>query len=268
MYLYFGSKKLIFRDTFLAFLFFTGISTPLGAMEFTSELKDLRPIMEPVLSIQMTGPIVADDPARLRALLARYDEASVRDISVSLDSPGGNLAAGIEMGRILYERTEIVSTSVSNGSNTVSRCASACVFTYLGGDYRYLSENSLLGVHQFSSANEDLDASTAISSAQSISAMIVSFITEMRADPKLFEKMSAMPAEGIDWLSREDLVRWNVVTGSVYEEREDYLNLNGGIALQLSHTSLNGDSNMVLMCGEFGPVGVTSLREPPRGGDR
>lgn len=253
----------MFRDAILAILLLVGFPTASVSMEFESELEDLRPLMEPVILIKMKGPIVSADPARLRAVLAQYDNVSVRDISVSLDSPGGNLMAGIEMGRILHERPEIVSTTVTNDLNAVPSCASACVFTYLGGDYRYLPENSLLGVHRFSSSDEELGASAALATAQSISAVIVSFILEMRADQKLFDKMSAMPAEGIDWLSREDLARWNVVTGSVFEEREEYLNLNGGLALQLSHTSLHGDSNIVVMCGGKGPVGVTSLREPP-----
>jgi hypothetical protein len=64
-----------------------------------------------------------------------------------------------------------------------------------------------------------------MSSAQEISAMIVSYIQEMRVDTELFRRMSETPAEGIDFISRADLERWNVVTGPVYSETSEYQNI-------------------------------------------
>jgi len=232
-------------------------------MDFKEELRDLRPIFDPVLSIQMTGQITQDDPDRLRRLLAKYDGVYIRNISVSLDSPGGNLFAGMEMGRILNDRSELVSASVGNERDGAASCASACVFLYLGADYRYLSGDSRLGVHQFSSSNPDLDATMAMSSAQKVSAIVVSYIQEMRADPQLFNKMSSTPSEGINWLSREDLSLWNVVTGSVYSESAEYHNLSGKIALKMEHVSLNGRNIMTLFCSSKGIAGAVNLHEPP-----
>lgn len=235
---------------------------PSYGMEFDVEYKDLRPLMPPVLRIQMTGPITSEDPEKLLEILSEYDASDVRDISVSIDSPGGNLSAGILMGRLLNERSEIVSASVSNSKATAAICASACVLVYLGADYRYLSEGSLIGVHQFSSINSELGSAEAMSSAQMVSAMIVSYIQEMRVDTELFKRMSETPAEGIDFISRADLERWNVVTGPIYSETAEYENINGSLGLRLEHVSLYGTSTMFLLCGNKGVVGVTTLQEP------
>lgn len=237
------------------------LGSPLYSMEFDVEYRDLRPIFPPALHIQMTGPITAEDPTKLREILSTYDDHDIRDISVSLDSPGGNLLAGIVIGRILNERSEIVSASVSNkGSPAI--CASACVYIYLGADYRYLSDDGLIGVHQFNSTNSELDGVKAMSSAQVISAMIISYIQEMRADTELFTRMSETPAEGIDFISRADLEKWNVVTGPVYSETSEYENINGSLGLRLKHVSLYGTSTMFLVCGGSGVIGVTTLQEP------
>jgi hypothetical protein len=242
-------------------LAFCAFGTSCYGMEFDVEYKDLR-VLNPALRIQMTGPITSEDPAKLLEILSRYDGSDIRDISVSIDSPGGNLSAGILMGRILNKRSEIVSANVSNSDDAPAICASACVFVYLGADYRYLAENGLLGVHQFNSTNPELGGVEAMSSAQLVSAMIVSYITEMRVDTEFFTRMTETPAEGIDFISRADLERWNVVTGPVYSETAEYENLNGSLGLRLEHVSLYGASTMFLLCGKAGIIGVTTLQEP------
>lgn len=237
-------------------------AAPCYGIEFDVEYKDLRPLMSPVLRIQMTGAITSEDPAKLLEILSAYDDSDIREISVSIDSPGGNLSAGILMGRLLNERSEIVSANVSNAGDTPAVCASACVFVYLGADYRYLSEDGLIGVHQFNSTNPELGSVEAMSSAQMISAMIVSYIREMRVDTEFFKRMSETPAEGIDFISRADLEGWNVVTGPVYSETSEYENINGSLGLRLENVSLYGKSTMFLLCGNAGVVGVTTLQEP------
>ena len=243
-------------------LVFSAVGSTTLAMDIEEEFLDMRPIMAPVLRIQMTGPIEHTDPDKLRTILARYDGTYIRDISVTVDSPGGSLAAGLTMGRILNDRDEIVSSDVANQDGTEAICASACVFLYLGADFRYLSNSGRIGVHQFSSTNPDLDGQSALSTAQTISSLLVSYIQEMRVDVNFFERMTDMPAEGIDFVSESDLVRWNVVTGPVYSETAEYHNINGSLGLRLEHVALHGASTMTLLCGDAGLVGVATLQEP------
>lgn len=238
------------------------LGTSCHSMEFNVEYEDLRPLMPPVLRIQMMGSITSEDPETLLKILSDHENKGIRDIIISIDSPGGNLFSAILMGRILNDRSEIVSADVSNSGGTPAICASACVLVYLGADYRYLSEDGLIGVHQFNSTDPDLGSVEAMSSAQIIAAQIVTYIQEMRVDTALFERMSETPAEGIDFISRAELEEWNVVTGPVYSETSEYENINGSLALRLEHVSLYGTSTMLLQCGNAGIVGVTTLQEP------
>lgn len=238
-------------------------TTSASGMEFEVEYSDMRPIFPPSLQIHMSGPITSDDPLKLLSIFEDYKDAGLRDISITLDSPGGSLMAGILMGRLLSRRTEVVTAQVGRYDKPDEVCASACVLIYLGADYRYFNqEKGKLGVHRFSMSDPDLDANEALATAQEISATIVSYITEMRADPKLFDRMSNTPAEGIDWISFSDLEEWRVVTGPVFSETSEYRNLNGSIALELNHVAVQGESSMILFCGERVLVGVATLHEP------
>ena len=86
--------------------------------------------------ILLTGEITSDDPARFgRAILG------AEKVVVALSSPGGNLLAGIQLGRVI--RIRGYRTLVPGGS----RCASACALAWLAGTPRHLQPNSLIGFH-------------------------------------------------------------------------------------------------------------------------
>lgn len=66
---------------------------------------------------------------------------SLSDTVVILESDGGNLVAGIEIGKAI--KLKGFSTFVPNGS----RCASACGLAWLGGRVRIMGRNALVGFH-------------------------------------------------------------------------------------------------------------------------
>jgi hypothetical protein len=74
---------------------------------------------------------------------------------VLISSNGGNLAAGYGIGEVLrsIRATVIVGRAVNNGSGyTIAPggCASACVFSLMGGVKRVVPEGSKVGVHWMS----------------------------------------------------------------------------------------------------------------------
>ena len=60
---------------------------------------------------------------------------------ISLNSPGGNLVAGLAIGRLV--RLRGFATAVPDRA----LCASACALAWLGGKTRYLGPHSALGFH-------------------------------------------------------------------------------------------------------------------------
>lgn len=245
-------------------LLFVGLLTPSpsSAATFEVEAIDLRPIREPTIHVTITGPIVTGDTDRLSALLAEHRQPGMRDILFLMDSPGGNLTEGLAIGRMIAALPEITTMQVGSAERPDAICASACVLSYLGADYRYLADQGRIGVHRFAAPEADMDGPEALSVAQELSAVLTEYIRAQRADPAFYERMARTSFEGIDWVERERLEEWRVVTGPVYDERAEYRNVNGSVALQLSQVSLYGDSSLTLFCGDRGLVGVASLNKP------
>ena len=117
--------------------------------------------------IAAEGMIAAESPADLRKLLASIGN---RKLPIIMNSPGGDLNAAMEMGRIIRKQSLSVAVGStrlsycpsdqplcakgwSDGANGVvnsvgASCFSACPFMLAGGIRRVVSPFSLVGVHQ------------------------------------------------------------------------------------------------------------------------
>ena len=232
------------------------------AATFDVEVIDLRPIQAPTIHVTMTGTIVAGDAARLSTLLAEHRQPQMRDILFIMDSPGGSLPEGLAIGQVIAALPEITTAQVGTTDAPDAICASACVLSYLGADYRYLGERSRIGVHRFAAPDAEMDGAEALSLAQELSGVLTEYIRAQRADPAFYERMVRTPFEGISWVERDQLEEWRVITGPVYDEWTEYRNVNGSVALELSQVSLYGDSSLTLLCGDQGLVGIASLNKP------
>lgn len=192
--------------------------------------------------IAATGRIVPDTPTQFRAFLL---EQGVPFDQVVLHSPGGNLAAGLELGRILREhqlttnigRTERNIESYSTPCDTwydtvVSGiCASSCAYAFLGGEVRfvqspyYQTEQSLLGFHQFYGGPErggemltaeqvaEIEAST-VSIAQALTGQIVLYAIEMGIDPRVVAFASATPGDDLYFPTQNEIASLSIASGS------------------------------------------------------
>ena len=72
------------------------------------------------LFLKMTGEIVEGDVEKLNEGLTHYDDVTLRELVVYLDSPGGSLVEGLELAKILQSRSEIVRTHVGETNTTLS----------------------------------------------------------------------------------------------------------------------------------------------------
>ncbi len=102
------------------------------------------------------GVIEADTADVFAAFLAARDLGDARGLNIHLNSPGGSLFGGVELGIAI--RKQVANTVVSaahverindDGTRTVSydppvnaQCASACVFAFAGGASRFASETT------------------------------------------------------------------------------------------------------------------------------
>lgn len=129
-----------------AFSFGAVIGPPGGAaMQISSSYQEATQFMPASLTVRLSGEIVQGDAAALKAELLRYERRSINDISFEFDSPGGALMEGIRIGQVIAARPESTSSRIAGNSSPI--CASACVYAYIGADFRFIENGSGLGVH-------------------------------------------------------------------------------------------------------------------------
>ncbi len=183
---------------------------------------------------------------------------------VYVNSPGGNLLVGMQIGRML--RKAGVNTYIGTlGPEPLSSvggqralkhipgyCHSACSLAYLGGIYRYAGKQEAFGVHRFSSSAapspSDLDT------AQVISAALVAYIREMDVDPGLFDLMVERGKDGIRLLTSEELARLHVVNNGRLKPEWTIESIEAGQYLRGIQESALGAGKAVFFCrrGEMG----------------
>src|SRR5262249_34005641 len=116
--------------------------------------------------------------------------SSLKDAVVVLRSPGGNLLAGLQIGR----------TARARGFLTVipayTNCSSACALAWLGGTPRFMAEPSLVGFHAayFMKSGRARTSSTA-------NAVITDYLRELRLSQSAIDYVTNSPPERLRWLT-------------------------------------------------------------------
>jgi hypothetical protein len=120
----------------------TALVTPAYGMTFKVEFGALW-------YVHASGEIINGDTERfvqsLDAAKVFEDKDPIENrIIVYLDSPGGSVAEGLKLGRVITKLRALTDVARrTKGDNFAPGiCASACVLAYLGGDYRYLTKDS------------------------------------------------------------------------------------------------------------------------------
>jgi hypothetical protein len=137
----------------------------------------------------------------LKRLLRNYNP-----VFVTFDSPGGNVAKAMEVGRLLRE------FQVSTLQPRALDCASACALAFLGGVGRY-AEPGAIGVHRSSfAATHRIDAEVAVAAVQLMTAEIMSYMAEMGANPTLLQLALKYGSNDIRYLSAGEMSDYGVTT--------------------------------------------------------
>ena len=127
------------------------------------------------------------------------------------------------------------------------QCMSACIFPYFRGEYRYLDDDSAIGIHRFS-FGKDFGGAITSEVSQELSGKIVAFIKRGRADSSLFTLMTQTPPDDIYVLPRDGLVKLRVVTGDIYSEAWAY-EVHGDISyLKADQVTWRGENKIIFGC--------------------
>lgn len=167
------------------------------------------------------GTIGPGDAARLRAAVQQARSAGGQDLALTLSSPGGQLLAGLELGRAI--RALGLPTHVGRRVTAVARrpeggvdvrelveeasCLSACAYAFLGGVVREVEPGAAFGLHQVGFLLAPTDAAQAAQAAQwtaRAGGWIADYLREMGVPGPVSELASRTPSHAIGLLSRAE----------------------------------------------------------------
>jgi hypothetical protein len=156
------------------------------------------------------GELDPGAPERLKKILQSMNVYP----RVVFDSPGGNLLAGVQMGELI--RSWGLNTAIGlgymketpDGMHAVALdvgCYSACAYAFMGGVSRYVLDGAHFGVHQFSGAVENQQASTQVTLA-----FLSQYMKRMGVDRDLLDVASLTSADDVTEIAHQDAVQFNL----------------------------------------------------------
>ncbi len=137
--------------------------------------------------ISVSGTFTEGDEIAFRKLAAASDRAVV-----VLNSGGGNLLAGLEIGKAI--RLRGFATAVPPDA----LCASACALTWLAGTPRLMDAQSKLGFH----AAYRLVNGKVLESGPA-NALVGSYLNQLGLSDKAVVYVTSAPPEGVEWLTSQ-----------------------------------------------------------------
>jgi len=202
--------------------------------------------------IFLDGPITSNTPNKFEAYVIQNNIPA--NSLVYLNSPGGNLYAGMELGRLIRKFNFSVGvgkrTIGSNARSGIDKggCFSSCTLAYLGGVFRYLDQDSRYGVHRFSFPEP---ARGSVDIAQVTSSEIVSYISAMDVDPELFKLSTLAASSEIYEPNRATLEALNVINNGATRSVWTVESVDGLLYLRGERkTAISGLNKFLVYCNK------------------
>jgi len=204
--------------------------------------------------IAAEGQIDQSTAQRLRTFLNRLGK---RRLPIYFHSPGGNGVTAMEMGRLLREREMTAGVSqtipadcaaasppacralkqkaqVLPSTLRVGSCNSACVFALIGAKVRQVPPGARLGVHSAKvivmrsdgrkvNYSDRQVASFQKAKLTELNARLRRYVQEMKVDVRLFDLGAQVPPETVQYLTRDEIVRFGIDTRESQETRWDLI---------------------------------------------
>jgi len=188
--------------------------------------------------VYLDGRIDAGAPDRLSKALDGINGRT----AIWLNSAGGNLFAGMQLGRII--RRHGASTNIIDARTLLpGRCYSACSLAFLGGVYRFGDNGARYGVHSASlgPAGESADRVSDLSGA------VGSYIREMDVDVRLLDLWTKARPDQMYVLSRKEAEDLGVVNNG-RKPSEWSVAPGAGSRLQGRQVTVDGTGTVFFSC--------------------
>jgi hypothetical protein len=203
--------------------------------------------------VYLDGRIDAGAPARLAEALEGVDGR----IAIWLNSPGGNLFAGMQLGRVI--RKHGASTHIIESRTLLpGECYSACSVAFLGGVYRFNDNGARYGVHRASLRGGPKRGDPGLD--QDLSSAIRAYVREMGVDARLVDLWLKARPDEMYVLSQREARALGVVNDGRQPPRWSIEKNPGGSRLQGRQVTIDGTGTVWLSCDKQQTLLGTSER--------
>jgi hypothetical protein len=178
---------------------------------------------------------------------------------IYLNSSGGSLAGGIELGKIIRENGLYTNVGKLDGIKEESKikgitwkdslispanCLSACVLSYMGGEFRFLLNKSNLGVHRFYGGNSAMDSDI----TQIASSYVLQYINSMGVNESIFHEMVKAGRDEINILTKNLSNQLNLVNEGYANTAWSIESTTGGIYVKGERNTWRGVNKFLIAC--------------------
>lgn len=167
-------------------------------------------------TLLMAGEIVEGDNVRLIAAVTAANEAGNSIQSLLLNSPGGNVGAGVKLAYAVHLLG--LNTAVASGD----RCNSMCPLVWAAGARRYHTASASIGVHSASSYLEASDGNEVMpyegESAKATTLEMARLAKLYGMPDSVIAKMVTTPGDQMAWLKSDELAGFSELVSETQEE--------------------------------------------------
>lgn len=205
------------------------------------------------LLVKADGEITESTPNKFEKLVKSESLSSKRNIIVVMNSPGGSLWGGLELGQQIRSRgfdTHIGKIEITQTGELKiidGQCASACAYAFLGGKSRSKELKSEYGLHQISTATTSaVPLNHAVKSVQNLLSEISKYVDKMGVSPELVTLATQTESERINWIDSRAMVTYRVINSVGLSQQKPWKLVQPKTWSVFSQLE-NGEENLLLM---------------------
>lgn len=200
--------------------------------------------------IYLYGVIDAEAPRRFDALMKSRKIPPGSD--VYLNSPGGDMEAGLALGRLIRSGSMVthVGSPRRSGRQVLAPksalCVNACTYAFVGGLYRWAPAGSdRFGVQPLNMANPNQPVSDR---AWPTSGDIMAYLKDMGINPATFTLSSAASHGDALWLNADQMLATGLANNGRLPPTATFHLASGTPSLTLSQVARDGEHRITLLC--------------------
>jgi hypothetical protein len=183
---------------------------------------------------------------------------------IFFNSPGGSVGEAMQLGKILrkhkiFSGVAIENTTTQTGSRFArdpGNCENACVLAFIGGHFRYSSQDSKLGFNNFLTSDTGVSKSLLL---DPIKSEIKNYITEMGVEKSFFEIISN-PDQSIKFeIGNLELEKYNVINNGLTNVEWSFKEIEGGKYLKGERDTQHGVQKIIFTSCVEGDIALVVM---------